>query len=325
MLKFLTVQTAFIGDVILATPVIERLRSEYPDAQIDFMLRKGNEGLLTGHPHINELLVWDKKKGKYKELLRILKLVRKEKYDYVINLQRFASSGIFTALSKAKIKVGFDKNPFSFLFQKKVPHSIGNGVHEVERNQELLEGICTNKHTAPKLYPLKTDIEKVIDYSNGEFVCMAPASVWFTKQLPIEQWIKLVQQTNKKFTIYLLGAPGDKEMAESIIQKSGRENVVNLCGSLNLLQSAALMKDAKMNYVNDSAPMHLASSVNAPVTAFFCSTVSSFGFGPLSTESVVAEVEEALECRPCGLHGKKECPKQHFKCGYDISIEKFVI
>jgi len=79
-----------------------------------------------------------------------------------------------------------------------------------------------------------------------------------------------------------------------------------------------------MNFVNDSAPMHLASAVNAPVTAIFCSTVPSFGFGPLSEKSIVIETKEKLDCRPCGLHGFKACPKGHFKCAYSISNEELI-
>jgi heptosyltransferase-2 len=78
------------------------------------------------------------------------------------------------------------------------------------------------------------------------------------------------------------------------------------------------MKDAKMNFVNDSAPLHFASSVNAPVTAIFCSTVTDFGFGPLSDDSAVVETALNLTCRPCGLHGYRECPEKHFKCAVTI-------
>jgi heptosyltransferase-2 len=98
-----------------------------------------------------------------------------------------------------------------------------------------------------------------------------------------------------------------------------------LAGKLSFLQSTALMKDATMNYVNDSAPLHFASAINAPVTAFFCSTIPAFGFTPLSTNSIIIETEEKLTCRPCGLHGKKECPLQHFKCGYEIDVDKAIV
>jgi heptosyltransferase-2 len=83
------------------------------------------------------------------------------------------------------------------------------------------------------------------------------------------------------------------------------------------------MKGAIMNYVNDSAPLHFASAVNAPVTAVFCSTVPAFGFGPLSDVSFVVETDIPLSCRPCGLHGYKACPLGHFNCSI-IEKEKLL-
>jgi heptosyltransferase-2 len=79
------------------------------------------------------------------------------------------------------------------------------------------------------------------------------------------------------------------------------------------------MKNAKRNFVNDSGPLHICSAMNAPVTAFFCSTILGFGFGPLSEDAKVVEVAN-LTCRPCGVHGYKECPLGHFKCGFEIEL-----
>jgi len=93
---------------------------------------------------------------------------------------------------------------------------------------------------------------------------------------------------------------------------------MNLAGKLSFLESAALMKDAAMNFVNDSAPLHLCSAVNAPVSAIFCSTVPAFGFGPRSEKSTIVETKIKLDCRPCGLHGFQKCPEGHFKCALTI-------
>ena len=143
MPKFLVIQTAFTGDVVLATAVVEKLHSFYPEAQIDFLLRKGNEGLLEGHPYIRRLRVWDKRRRKLRNLLRIILDIRKEHYDYVINLHRFATSGLVSLLSGGGMKMGFDKNPFSFCFDIRVKHVISppyapHPVHETERNQLLI-------------------------------------------------------------------------------------------------------------------------------------------------------------------------------------------
>lgn len=317
-MKFLIIQTAFIGDVILATAVAEKLHQQFPDAQIDFVLRKGNEALLSNHPFIKTIFVWDKKNGKIKNLLSITKRVRANKYDSVIDLHRFASSGFITGFSSAKEKIGFDKNPLSFLFSKKIKHEIGTGIHEVERNQQLIEHLTDNKAAKPKLYPTADNFESVKKYKTSSYVCLAPTSVWFTKQYPKEKWIELIDQLPKELTIYLLGAPSDDIACEEIKSSSKNQNILNLAGKLNFLESAALMKDAAMNYVNDSAPMHMASAMNAKTTAIYCSTVPAFGFGPLADNAQIVETKLTLDCRPCGVHGHKTCPEGHFKCAFSI-------
>ncbi|PJA08593.1 MAG: heptosyltransferase [Flavobacteriales bacterium CG_4_10_14_0_2_um_filter_32_8] len=318
--KILIIQTAFIGDVILATSIVEKLNDFYPESKIDFLLRKGNESLFENHPIINEVLIWDKKNKKYDNLKAISRSVKNAKYDVVVNLHRFASSGLITALSGAKLKLGFNKNPLSFLYTNKISHIIGDGKHEIERNQLLITSITDNQASQPKLYPSKKDYSTIEIYKKRNYICLAPTSVWFTKQLPKEKWVKLIHKINDQWNIYLLGASSDLTQCEAIQKLSNNNTVVNLAGRLSFLESAALMQTAKMNYVNDSAPLHIASAMNAPVTAYFCSTIPSFGFRPLSDSSTIVEVQEKLKCRPCGLHGKKECPEGHFDCGFKIQV-----
>src|SRR5579885_1416744 len=102
MQKFLVIQTAFIGDAVLATALIEKLHQYFPDAEIDFLVRKGNESLFTDHPFLHETLIWDKKKNKYSNFWKLLRQIRKRKYDKLINVQRYAATGLLTAFSGAK-------------------------------------------------------------------------------------------------------------------------------------------------------------------------------------------------------------------------------
>ncbi len=318
MKKFLIIQTASIGDVILATPLIEKLHHSFPDAGIDFLVKKGMEGLFTQHPIIHELLVWDKSTRKYRNFRDLVLKVRKNRYDIVINIQRFAATGILTVLSGAKTTIGFKKNPLSIFFTKRTAHIIGNDIHEVERNLELFDDTTSSGKVRPKLYPTDGDISKISPYKKAQYYTISPASLWFTKQYPAEKWIEFIIRIDPKFRIYFLGSTQDKSFCDRIIQTSGHPGSVNLAGKLSFLESAALMRDAKMNFTNDSAPMHLASAVNAPVTVIFCSTVPAFGFGPLSDNSFVVETKEQLDCRPCGLHGFSQCPEKHFKCALTI-------
>lgn len=414
--------------MVLATGIIEKLYACFPDAQIDFLVRKGNESLLKGHPFLHEVLVWDKKKNKLRNLWDLLQRIRRAKYDKVINVQRFAATGLLTAFSGAAETIGFDKNPISRLFTKRIRHIVSESrlsepgmsgepghkhvdtghifsepdisggliaghmagesssgepvlsqgravTHEIDRNQELIKDFTDPIPAKPRLYPSQKDYEHVREYKGSPYITISPASVWFTKQYPKDKWISFINQVPTGYTIYLLGAPSDRDLCENIRKASDRSlrdtaihqsgertiqdasdrprrpsqdtaihqsgdrivqdasdridrasagSIVNLSGKLEFLQSVALMKDATMNYVNDSAPMHFASAANAPVTAIYCSTIPAFGFGPLSDIKFIVEIKEPLDCRPCGLHGYKACPRGHFNCAYKIADEQLL-
>ncbi|QKG52313.1 glycosyltransferase family 9 protein [Hymenobacter sp. BRD67] len=338
----LLIQTAFIGDVILATALVEYLAQHEPGRPLDVLVRRGNEGLLAGNPHIRRVLIWDKKTSKYPNLLRLLNQIRREKYGRVVTLQRFASTGFLTAFSGAAEQVGFAENPFSRFFTRRVPHVIGDGTHEVTRNLFLLKneklkikntraestenvGSTLIFNSKPKLYPTPADEAAAAAYAAvGEYLCLAPTSVWFTKQYPEEKWLELLAALPADLPVYLLGGPPDTAACERLAQAANRPGVVNLSGKLSLLASAALMRGAVLNYVNDSAPLHLCSAVDAPVCAIFCSTVPVFGFGPLSTFSRIVEHPGPLACRPCGLHGHARCPLGHFRCALEIETPQLL-
>lgn len=314
-MNILIIQTAFLGDVILATALVESIHKNNAAYTIDVLVRKGNDCVFDGHPFVRKVIVWDKTS---ESVFRIIRQVRKQRYDAVINIQRHFRTGLITALSGSSLTVGFNKNPLSFLFSKTVAHVI-DGRHEIIRNQGLAEHFCGPEPSMPRLYPSSTDYSSVSQYQHEPYVCIAPTSVWATKQYPSQGWVEVIKRLD--VPVWLLGAPADAAACDAIVEASGKETVRSLAGKLSVLQSAAIMSKAVMNFVNDSAAMHIASSVNAPTTALFCSTIPAFGFGPLSKHSVVVETQEILTCRPCGLHGRPSCPEGHFKCATTITPE----
>jgi len=329
MQKICVIQTAFIGDVVLSTSILESLHHQYPKASIDIVVRKGNEALFANHPFIHAVIVWDKKSKKYLNWLSVLRQIRAQQYDAIVNVQRYAATGLWTAFSNAKIKIGFDKNPFSFLFTHKIKHqAMQAGLHEINKNHALLKVLDhTIELCKPKLYPSNADFEKVKPFQGEPYICIAPASVWFTKQFPAEQWVRFLNDLNFEGKVYIIGGPGDKQIGDHIIESLSplsklNGHVVNLSGQLHFLSSAALQKKAILNYVNDSAPMHFASAVDAAVVAIYCSTIPDFGYGPLSTHSFVVATSQNLTCRPCGMHGKKACPLGHFDCAMTIQMQQ---
>ena len=194
----------------------------------------------------------------------------------------------------------------------------------------------------PKLYPTNSDYEKVKLYQAEKYITIAPASVWFTKQFPLTAWVSLINELKFEGPIYILGGPTDKALGDKIMNElvslhsktsntsntsnttTASTQIINLSGELGFLASAALQQNAVLNYVNDSAPMHFCSAVNAPVVAIYCSTIPAFGFGPLSTNSFIVETQQKLSCRPCGLHGKKQCPLGHFNCAQTIENAQLI-
>ncbi len=321
--NILIIQTAFIGDVVLSTSLIENLKKQYPLVRFDFVVRKGNEGILKNHPWIDRIITWEKKTKKLRHLVGVIQQIRENKYDAVINVHRYASSGIMTLLARSMHKVGYRQNPFSFAFSRKVNHEIGNQKHEIVRLHELISDITSYPVEKPKIPVNKSVYLSIQKYQHQQYITIAPGSVWFTKQFPQHQWVKFLNRLRFEGTIYFVGGKDDFALCQEIINACPvQSSMKNLCGLLNLQQSAALMKDAEMNFVNDSGPLHLCSAMNAPVTAIFCSTVPAFGFGPLSANAAVIQVESPLNCRPCGIHGRSSCPQGHFNCANLIDAVK---
>jgi ADP-heptose:LPS heptosyltransferase len=321
--SILVIQTAFLGDVVLSTALLETLHKAYPQSSIHILVRKGNESLFQNHPFLKQVLVWDKSKQKIKNLIALIIKIRRLRFDFVCNCHRHFTSGLITAMSGAKHTSGFKSNPLSFLFSERHAH-VFSGIHEIERNflliQSLLKPTNLKNSCPPKLYPFEEKVEV-----NLPFITITPASVWFTKQFPTKNWMAFIHKVPSHFQIYLLGGKSDFALCEEIATQVNVGNrVTNLAGRNGFLNSAFVMKKATMNFVNDSGAMHLASAVNAPVCAIFCSTVPQFGYRPLSDQSFIIETSKQLSCRPCGLHGHKFCPEGHFKCGLEIKEEQLL-
>ena len=314
--RALVIQTAFLGDVVLATALAERLLDG--GYEVDFLLRAGNESLLRDHPRLRRVLVWEKRRGKYRDWWRLLREIRAAEYAVVVNPHRYAATGLWTALSGAPMRLGFRQNPLSSAYTYRRDHVMGDGTHEVERNDRLLSPLLTagvvpsEGLPRPRLYPSRAE-DAVAQATPRPYVTIAPASVWYTKRYPPDRWAALIARLPPGTHVHLLGGPADRPLCEEIAAASERSCEVR-AGDLSLLGSAALMRHATMNYANDSSPVHLASAVDAPVRAFFLSTTPALGFGPLSSDAAVRETSETLTCRPCGKTGRRACPLGHFAC-----------
>jgi heptosyltransferase-2 len=319
--KILIIQTAFPGDVILTLPLLQVLKRELPDSNIDFICIPKTAEILEGNPLINELIVYDKKKSGINGFSELIRKLRKAKYDILISPHRSFRSSLISYFSDAKKTISFDKSAMSFLYNERVKYE--QGMHEIQRNLSLLKpvGISEKNILPPELFisnAIKTKITEYLQAKNiqpeNKFICIAPGSVWFTKRYPKEKFTELCDLLlEKDFKIFLTGGIADKSISEFILKNTINKNVIDATGEFSFKESAELISRAELLITNDSAPLHLANAVGTKVFAIFGATIPAFGFYPYGKEDKIFETD-GLKCRPCSIHGGNECPVRTFEC-----------
>jgi len=335
--KILIIQTAFLGDVILTLPVVQNIKQFIHGAEVDFMCIPQTAEVLKNNPFIRELLVYDKRgKGKISGLFRIISLVREKNYDIIICPHRSLRSALITHFSGAKLRIGFDKNTLSNLLTSRVVYK--REFHEIERNLDLVRAIPQikfdeeNKLLKPELFPSEED-RKYVDqlfftlhsnHSTHSIVSFAPCSKWFTKQLPENKSVEIIEGLiSRGFKLILIGGGDDGAYCSKLEKKVSSQSLLNLCGKLTSLQSKTAVKNSRCLISADSAAAHIGASAGTPIIQIYGSTVPAFGFYPLTSRNVIIE-NNSLTCRPCTNHGRKTCPLKHFLCMEGLDVKKII-
>jgi len=323
--NILIIQTAFLGDVILTLPLLQKLKEKFPDASIDFLCIPETSELVKNNPYINEIISYDKKNSGLFGFISLIKNLRSKNYDLLISPHRSFRSSLISFLSSSEKTVSFEKSSLSFLYNEKVNYQ--NDIHEIKRNLSLISafGITSDEIIKPELFVSVQDRRKIdslfYEYRvkpEEKFVTIAPGSVWFTKKFPEEKFAKLCDLLfNVNTKIFLIGGKKDKPASDFIQNNSKNRNIINVTGNLSIMESAELIKRSKVLVTNDSAPLHIANAVETDVIAIFGATVPAFGFYPIGENDVIVETN-GLSCRPCGIHGGKKCPIGTFVCMKDI-------
>lgn len=320
----LIIQTAFLGDLILTLPVIQVLKEKIPCCKITLMCIPDVSNLVVDNPLIDDLIIYDKHNNKSsKYFFSILKEIKSKNFDLLISPHRSFRTTFISVLSRIKNRITFEKSDFSFLYNYIVKYE--KNKHEILRNLDLLKpmDIEVNEIIKPELYIPELSVKKIEELLlrnniNGKFICIAPGSVWFTKQFPKEKFVTLINGIQNSVNIFLIGGNKDIETGEFIISNSKNKNIINTIGKLSVLESAELIRRSEVLLTNDSAPLHLGNAVDTKVIAIFGSTIPAFGFYPYGKNDEVIEIKN-LYCRPCGIHGYKVCPEKHFRCMLDIN------
>jgi heptosyltransferase II len=321
----LIIQTSFLGDMVLTTPLIAYLAER---GAVDVVSTRAASALIANHPHVRESIVYDKRGADrgITGFARMAAALRARKYDAAYLAQGSARSGALALAAGIVDRVGFQTSAGRAFYTTRI--ATEDGMHHAARLLAL--GTREPRHQVsraelrPSLHPgdaERASVDALLGASSHDrLFALAPGSVWATKRWP--SFPALAQQLAGEGRVVVIGGEADRSLADEILNATNGQ-AIDATGQLSLLASAELIRRSALLVTNDSLPLHLASAMNTPTVAVFGPTVPEFGFGPLAERAAVAG-HTGLTCRPCDRHGPQRCPLGHWRCMREITPTSIV-
>lgn len=321
--RILVIHTAFLGDLVLATAFLANLRALAPRAEIRFVTTPAGTKLLTPNEFDIRPETYDKRgrDAGFGGFVRVARRLRAFRPELVFCLHRSFRSALLAKLSGGEV-YGFREAAGSALFRHRVVRPAG--LYEAEKNQRVLEawsGVA-GQSVFPRLSATREEFaeaEKLL--GPGDFLALAPSSVWATKRWPPEHFARLAELFWEKYRLraVMVGGsdPVDLGASAGVLAAFRGQGPapLDLVGKTGLGTLKSVLSRAKLVVANDSAPLHVAIAMGAPVVGVFGPTTRKLGFFPNAPAGMAGVAELAgLACRPCGLHGHDRCPLGHFRC-----------
>jgi heptosyltransferase-2 len=319
-MKILVLRFSSIGDIVLTTPVIRCLKKQIPNCEIHFAVKSTYSIIVESNPYIDKVIVL----RDYIE--EVIDIAKREKYDYIIDLHHnIRTMQIKKALKKVPAKSFHKLNIQKWLLTN---FKINNmpSLHIVDRYMKTIEHLNV-KNDGQGLDYFIPELDKVKDNDIptvhlAGYIGLVIGAAHKTKQWPIDKLKELCSKINHP--IILMGGKEDyltgKEIADLDTYK-----IYNACGKFTLNESADLVRRSKFIITNDTGLMHIAAAFKKPIISIWGNTVPSFGmtpyYGNQNIKSAIIE-NKNLRCRPCSKIGYDACPKKHFKCMNEITVEE---
>ena len=316
----LVIQTAFLGDVVLTTPLLSTLAAQY--GPVDVMTTPVAAPLLETHPAVRKVIPYAKRGADrgWAGVRRMARRLKAERYERAYLPHRSLRTATLALLARIPVRIGF-RGGWSFLYTETRPKP--RTGHETDRLLALADERLAVY--PPLLRPTAEDERAAAAVIQGDFVALAPGSIWGSKRWPY--YADLARRLAARCPVVVVGGQDDTELGDEIRRAAeggeGRQRIVNACGKLTLRESAALIGRAAVLVTNDSAPLHWATAMGTPLVALFGPTVTDFGFGPLRAGDIALGMD-GLQCRPCSPHGPLSCPLGHHRCMRDLTVEAVV-
>ncbi len=322
------IQTAFLGDAALSMLFAVQVRRTFPDEPIVFVCRPDAAPLARANRAIEETIIYDKRKQDrgITGIVRMAHRLRQRNVEHVFCLQRSIRTSLVALLSGARSRIGFATATGAWLLTHRVHYA--RDRHEIERNALLLEAL--GMQAPPVELPLALTLspeqhahvmaalEQCNAHAGNPLVAIAPGAVWATKRWLPERFVHVASQLQSiGVRIAFIGGRDDAELCSDLAKRTG---ATSLAGMLDPAATVAFLRSCALLIANDSAPTHLATLAACPTITIFGSTVPAFGFAPRAPRSALIE-PPPLSCRPCGVHGRRRCPRGTLDCMHSITAE----
>lgn len=312
-MKILIIRFSSIGDIVLTSPVVRCVKQQIPNVELHYVTKKSFKAIVENDPYIDKIHYLDD------DLSLTINALKMEQFDYVIDLHK--------NLRTLKLKLALGKKSFSFdklnvekwllvnFKVRKMP-----AVHIVDRYMDTVATLGVKNDGQGLHYVIPEDAK--IDFgplgcSHKRFVCFAIGGQHATKKLPNQKIVDICDQ--QKLPVVLIGGKEDAENGDDIVAHTKNNEVINLCGKLNLNQSAWALQQSEFVISHDTGMMHIAAALKKKIFAVWGNTVPEFGMYPYLTVHQNIE-NKSLGCRPCSKIGFDKCPKKHFKCMNTLNI-----
>lgn len=309
-MKILLVRFSSIGDIVLTTPVIRCIKQQVEHVTLHYLSKKKFEPILEANPYIDRIYSIDK------QIKEVLTALKGENYDYVIDLHH--------NIRTLRLKKSLGVPHFSFpklniqkwlLVQLKINRLPTK--HLVDRYFETVKFLNVSNDHLPCDYfiPAEDEIAIAERYPFTTFVALALGAQFATKRLPVNKLVEILAEISAP--IILLGDQNDTLNAHELIKQLPDKQIINTCGTLNLNQSASIVKQASVLLTHDTGLMHIAAAFQINIVSVWGNTIPAFGmypYYPTKKEAYSIHEVKGLSCRPCSKIGFQSCPKKHFNC-----------
>jgi ADP-heptose:LPS heptosyltransferase len=320
-LKILVVRFSSIGDIVLTSPVVRCLKKQL-GVEVHFLTKKPFANFQKENPYIDKVFSFEK------NIQDIIPALEAEKYDWVIDLHHnLRSLHLKLALgrpSKSFDKINFQKWLLVHFGINRLPetHIVYRYMHTIAHLGVQYDGGGLDFFIPKKEEINLPDLHPNLQANN--YIAFVIGATYATKRLPDEKIIEICKKLTRP--IVLLGGKAEMATGQFISDASG-SHVINVCGMLNLFQSASVVQQSSQIVTHDTGLMHIAVAFGKPMVSIWGNTVPAFGMTPFfketPTKNVIIE-NVGLSCRPCSKIGFDKCPKGHFKCMQDLDNRQII-